>query len=529
MLQPMQPIGQQQRPGTNMPQAPGQQTMPAGAAFQRGILPGGIASNPEDIKAAYGGTPQGQQKLQQSAQQGDYLSAIALAQILEEERERASAKAAQGGKPQPVVDRMRDEAVELRRQDLEEQQAKRLGMEQQRSQAAMAQMVQQGGRPPMQGIAQLPAQNVAQPQAMAAGGIVAFGDGGDVERKMSEEEVRPVGADPYAGMSTQRVLERFGRQQLGTNREEAERRAREEYAKYGGYTPEERAAQEKRIAQLEAYDREMYDPEKLRNEGLIAALAAGSGVGSIGQVLGNVGVAGLNYDNKMRELARQRMEGRHKKAEDWLEAQRGARVKGYEAGVGEGKEVLQGQRYGASALGDVLQAQAAQARLAQSGGGAENRAQRMAAEDVARDEYINILKSELTDMRKAYKEGTPEYRAKLKQVFDREAAIYKKYPGAVPPTAPTFEEPPAAAPKEESKPWFRGVPEGSNFGDIAGGIVSSMFGGRSAPQQGDGQAQAPTQSAAPSEMLAGAQFAGYAKGTNKRVYKTPDGKMYTEQ
>ena len=35
--------------------------MPAGAAFQLGILPGGIASNPEDIKAAYGGTPQGQQ------------------------------------------------------------------------------------------------------------------------------------------------------------------------------------------------------------------------------------------------------------------------------------------------------------------------------------------------------------------------------------------------------------------------------------------------------------------------------------
>ena len=50
MLQPMQPVGQPQKPGMNMPKAPGQQTMPAGMAMQRGILPGGIASNSEDIK-----------------------------------------------------------------------------------------------------------------------------------------------------------------------------------------------------------------------------------------------------------------------------------------------------------------------------------------------------------------------------------------------------------------------------------------------------------------------------------------------
>ena len=147
MLQPNQPIGQQAPQG--MQRAPGQQTMPAGAAMQRGILPGGIASNPEDIKAAYGGTPQGQQKLQQAAGQGDYLSAIALSQILEEERQRAATKATQtteGGKPPPVVDRMREEAVDLRRQDLEEQQAKRLGMENQRSQSAMAQMAMQAAQ-----------------------------------------------------------------------------------------------------------------------------------------------------------------------------------------------------------------------------------------------------------------------------------------------------------------------------------------------------------------------------------------------
>ena len=510
MLQPMQPIGQQQRPGTNMPQAPGQQTMPAGAAFQRGILPGGIASNPEDIKAAYGGTPQGQQKLQQSAQQGDYLSAIALAQILEEERERASAKAAQGGKPQPVVDRMRDEAVELRRQDLEEQQAKRLGMEQQRSQAAMAQMVQQGGRPPMQGIAQLPAQNVAQPQAMAAGGIVAFDNGGEVVEKLTEEEVRPVGPNPYAGMSPRQMGLEYARSQLGTNRDEAERRKREEYMRFAGMSPEEKAAQQKRLAELEAYDREAYDPERLRREGLAAFLMGAANTGGIGETLARSGQSGLNYSNKMRELARQRMEGRHKAASDIEEAQRGVRAKAFDIGAGEGKELLGGQRQGVAALGDIMQADATAARLAQSGGGAENRAQRMAAEDVARDEYINILKSELTDMRKAYKEGTPEYRAKLKQVFDREAAIYKKYPGAVPPTAPTFEEKPEEPTKEESPGIMSGL--------------SNMWKGISEGVQRIQQGQQPSasSSALPPGIPQGSVKIGTSGGNP--VYQTPDGK-----
>jgi hypothetical protein len=371
MLQPMQPMGQSagQKPGQNIaaPRNPGQQTMPAGAAFQRGILPGGIASNPEDIKAAYGGTPQGQQKLQQAAQQGDYLSAIALSQILEEERERAAAKAMpqEGqGKPEPVVDRMRNEAVELRRQDLEEQQAKRLGMENQRSQQAMAQMVGQAARPPMQGVAGLPAPNVAQPRAMAAGGIIAFEEGGDVERKPSEQEVRSVGADPYAGMSRRQIIDKAGRELIGMNQEEAARRAREEYVKHAGFTPEEKAAREKRIAETEAYDRAMYDPTKLQNEGLAAFLMGAANTGGIGETFARAGQSGLNYSNKMRELARQRMMDRQKQAEEFEDAQRGVRGKGFEVGQAAGLGALKARESGLKEFTDLEQAeiQAASAR-----------------------------------------------------------------------------------------------------------------------------------------------------------------------
>lgn len=442
MLQPMQPMGQQQKPGMNMPKAPGQQMMPAGAAMQRGILPGGIASNPEDIKAAYGGTPQGQQKLQQAAGQGDYLSAIALSQILEEEREKkASMAAPQGGKPPSIVDQKRQEAVELRRQDLEEQQAKRLGMEQQRSQGAMAQMVQQAARPQMPGIAGLPAQNVAQPQAMAAGGIVAFsGEDGSVVEKPTEQEVRPVGPDPYAKMSNRQILESYGRRELGTDRAEAERRKREEYMRFAGYSPEEKARQEKRIAEMEAYDRQAYDPERLRNEGLASFLMGAANTGNIGETLARAGTSGLNYSNKMRELERQRMADRQKQAEAWDEAQHGARVKGYEAGVGEGKEVLQGQRAGIAGLGDVLKADAASARI---GAGSSSREMENARQEYEGNPEIKNLVAKLKD----YEIGTPEYNQILARMQQIEKAVYDKWKLTPPSTGvPQAVE----APKKES-------------------------------------------------------------------------------
>lgn len=497
MLQPMQPTGQQQKPGMNIQRSPGQQMLPAGAAIQRGILPGGIASNPEDIKAAYGGTPAGQQKLQQAAGQGDYLSAIALSQILEEERERAAAKSAQGmqeGKPAPVVERMREEAVELRRQDLEEQQAKRLGMEQQRSQSAMAQMLQQASRPQMQGIAQLPAPNVAQPQAMAAGGIIAFDNGGEVVEKVTEEVVRPVGANPYAGMSNKQIVEKYGREQLGTSRSDAERRAREEYMKFAGYTPEERAAREKRIAQMEEYDKQAYDPDEMRQQRLIRALSsARSHAGA--QALGDYGLASSLYYDKQRELSRQRMSERQKQQEAWEEAQRGARIKGYEAGTTEGKEVLAGQRQGIAGLGEVIQAEtsAANAAMRAGGSGSGNKALEDASQAVARDRQIQEMTKYMRD--NSLEPGSAEYNKYAKMIEDRERAIYAAF------KVPYPEYPQTASPAEEPPKKEGG------FWSGLGNLVSSLGQGVQKLQSGQSQKDAPIPVPADrSKMVAGQMY-----------------------
>lgn len=524
MLQPMQPTGQQQKPGMNMPQgapqgapqrAPGQQTMPAGAAMQQGILPGGIASNPEDIKAAYGGTPQGQQKLKQAAGQGDYLSAIALSQILEEERERAAAKATpqEGGeKPQPVVDRMRDEAVDLRRQDLEEQQAKRLGMEQQRSQGAMAQMAQQAARPPMQGISQLPAPNVAQPQAMAAGGIVAFAKGGDmpveVEEKTTEEIVRPVGANPYAGLNNRQIVEKYGREQLGTNRQEEERRAREEYLKFAGYSPEEKARQEKRIADMEAYDKEAYGPDRVSSDRLFYALANARGANP-SETLSNYGISSINYGNKMRELVRQRMSDRQKQAETWDEAQRGARVKGYEAGTGQGKEVLAGQRQGIAGLGDVIQAETSASNAALRASGSGGDAYAKASKLIAIDPTIRNLNKRLEYMVKNGEQDTPEYRQIQQDIADREAQYYEKYKveGILPP--PIKE--PEVKPKDEGN-WLTNLFSGDKQKE-RGQQLNQQLGLGSTPQ---------SQGNLPQGIPPGSVKIGASNGNP--VYETPDGK-----
>jgi hypothetical protein len=504
MLQPMQPTGQQ-KPGMNMPQgakpqAPGQQMLPAGAAMQRGILPGGIASNPEDIKAAYGGTPGGQQKLQQAAQQGDYLSAIALNEILEEERQRAAAKAAQmgEGKPPTIVDQKRQEAAELRKQDLQEQQAKRLGMENQRSQAAMAQMVGQAARPQMQGLAGMPAPNVAEPKAMAAGGIVAFDNGGGVpnpptnQPQVSEQQIieimernpgitrdeairlamgqglgepRPVGKP----LGLRQLVEQTGRGMMAQDPRRAEIEARENYMKYGGYSPEEKAAQEKRIADVEAYDREAYDPDTMRTQRLFRSLSAARGM-SGAESLGNYGIASSLYRDKQRELERQRLTDRQKKAEEFMEAQRGARIKGYEAGTGAAKGARDEQKSGLGSLTDILQSDiSASARVGAGGAGATNKALEDASQAIARDPEIIDLKGKL----KEQVVGTQLYIDILKRIRDKENAYYKWF--KVPtPEFPELVEPPEP-PKEE----------GFSFGKFFDNISKAMKPSGSQPKEID--------------------------------------------
>lgn len=550
----MQPIGQQpQKPGVNMPggmpQQPGRpQTMPAGAAQASTLLPGGITNSIQDIKDAYGANPQ---RLQQAQQQGDILSAIALQQILEEQKSKKRQmeldKARQSGQPGTIIEQKQQEAVELRRQDLEQQQAARLGLENQRSQSAMAQMAQQAARPQMPqmqqpqpmrrpGISSLPAPNAAEPRAMAAGGIVAFDEGGNVNPatnlpRVSQEAVdeyirthpgatiqeaqaaltgRP--AQPAKPLGLRALIEEGGRRKVGLDPAQVASQTREEYAKYAGYSPEEVAAQNKRIAETEAYDRQAYAPERLQNEGLAAFLMGAAGKGGIGETLAGAGMSGLNYSNKMRELARQKMADRQRQAEEFMEAQRGARVKGFESGQTARKETLGEQAVGMKELGDLystdVTAETARQRIG-AGGGAGNKALEDASQAVARDDIISALKGKLKDEMV----GSPEYNKIVTQIESRAKAIYTAF--KVPyPEMPAAEQAPET-PKEE--PWYKKV-----FGRNEQARSNLGIGSLNQPPA----AQKPA--ASDGGMPPGAKYIGNAKGTGYPVYETPDGKRYVK-
>ena len=476
MLQPNQPMGLPQQPKPmGVPQGMPQQApqgMPAGAAQATMLKPGGITSNISEIKDAYAAEPQ---KLEQAAKT-DFLAAIAWQQLVSEQEAKArdlKLKEAQqtGQQPPTVIQQRQQQALELRKQDLEQQQAKRLQSEQQRGQQGMQQLAQQISRgAPPQGIAGIPAPNAAEPRAMAAGGIVAFDEGGDVnpptnqERSASDAEVdemlrrnpgltiqnarnilagRPI-TRPEEGkpQGLRSIIEGNVRRDLTANRGDAEVAGREQAMRYMGYTPEEKAAQEKRIGEMEAYDKAAYAPERLQNEGLAAFLLGAGGRGNIGSVMQGAGVAGLNYSNKMRELARQRMEDRQKKSEDWMEAQRGVRTKAFELGQKEGTAADTARGTALREGTNLLEADIRAAHAAQAGGSPEDKRLLTVLARINNDDQIaNLLKDREKNRVQA---GTPEYQwyqdqiNKIRKAYFDEAGIkqpsmniqYDPYPAA---------------------------------------------------------------------------------------------------
>ena len=110
----------------------------------------------------------------------DLLELIAYEQLTREKRQLMAAQQAKsmppGGMP-TIKEQKEDEAFDLTKQELAQQIGKTL-----------QQKAAQQGRPPMMaGVAAAPgAQNVMPPQAMAAGGIVAFDSGGPIRAEYSE-------------------------------------------------------------------------------------------------------------------------------------------------------------------------------------------------------------------------------------------------------------------------------------------------------------------------------------------------------
>ena len=150
---------------------------------------------------AYRGNPQALEKKYQMSK--ELIDLLAL-QKLKTEREAAAREmqlemAGQQGQPATVAQQREQEALETNKQELMQQQGAL--MQQQTAQRNQnLQNVMSGNAPrmaaaaPQGGLPNLPAPNVATPKAMAAGGIVAFADGGDTGYDIGGGEYTPSGA-----------------------------------------------------------------------------------------------------------------------------------------------------------------------------------------------------------------------------------------------------------------------------------------------------------------------------------------------
>lgn len=183
MLQPNQPMGTPNMAATGpqgaKPQQPQQQTAPAGALM--GMMPGGGIMAPIDkVANAYASNPQA---LDQKGLNGDLLAALAAQRLKSKmeaaKRELEMAAGGQQGQPQKtVVEQNEDALLEMTKNEMQQEQAETLQQKQNQMQEGQKRLMQQAMNQ-QAGLPGLPAPNVAQPKAMAAGGIVAFADGGD--------------------------------------------------------------------------------------------------------------------------------------------------------------------------------------------------------------------------------------------------------------------------------------------------------------------------------------------------------------
>ena len=304
---------------------------------------------------AYRGNPQA---LMQRYQQSQQLIDLLALQKLKSEKEAAARslqmqQAPEGGLP-TVAQQREQEVMDMTRQEVAQQVGQTAQRQQQQQQAAMQQL--------LSGIARAPgAGNAMSPQAMAAGGIVAFDRGGsarlsdedDEERKREEELMvrRALMQQAEAGPARPPIIENTqalteaaqGRAAPGgianlptasnavlsaanTARElfgtgpaqstaakaaddayQAQLRAIERYATDVGQRPTMTAeARVARLADIAAAKERMqkeFDPESERLNSLIAALSAMGGRTSIGS-MGAAGARAAMSQEAQREAAR---------------------------------------------------------------------------------------------------------------------------------------------------------------------------------------------------------------------------------
>jgi hypothetical protein len=233
----------------------------------------------------------------------------------------------------------------------------------------------------MQGVAGLQANNMS-PKAMAAGGIVAFQEGG-----RAEDEVDPaLNAEMMRFIESQRQaptreaprqpemgsLARQGiRNLIGTlTPQEVFRQRQEEATRAAGYSPEERDKLERHLKDRESIDARRFDPEKRRSDALTQFLLNAAGRTGIGSVLAGGGAGIVNFENAMDAAERAAMVDRQKHESGIIDVGPASRLAGMKLGSEGERTAMTGLAQG---TGDAIRLEQIQAAAAKAGINPEDR------------------------------------------------------------------------------------------------------------------------------------------------------------
>jgi hypothetical protein len=291
-----------------------------------------------------------------------------------------------GGQQMPTIaDAREKEVLDLTKQELAQQTTGAMRTQQSQQQQAAkdlvertAQMPKQSQSPMVQGVAGLQAPNMST-KAMAAGGIVAFQEGGraedEVDPALNEEMMRfiesqrqaPAQARPRSESLAQRGI----RTLIGTRTpDETFRQRTEEATRAIDYTPEERAIMQRQIADRAAMDESRYNPERTRSEALTRWLLGAGGRTGIGSVLGGAGAAATNYQDAMQKEARNALVDRQRQEAGIVDVSPAARMAGMKLGSEGERTAMTGLAQG---TGDAVRLEQIQAAAAKAGINPEDR------------------------------------------------------------------------------------------------------------------------------------------------------------
>jgi hypothetical protein len=417
---------------------------------------GGINQDVQAKMDAYRGNPQA--LAQQYSQSQQLIDLLAL-QKLKSEKESAAREMQLkmgGGEGMPTVAESREkEVLDLTKQELAQQTAGTMQTQQAQQQKAAQEMVkQQAQQPPIgQGLGGMPAPNIA-PQAMAAGGIVAFQSGGEPEFEefeQLEEGVRPPEPprrlrNPQEGLAQRGIRTLIGDKTPQEVFAERQKMAQEA----ANYSPEERAVMQRQIDERAALDSARYNPDQRRSEALTRFLLGAGGRSGIGSVLGGAGAAAVNYQDAMDKEQRASMVDRQKQEAGLMDMGPASRAAGMKYGTDAERTAMTGLAQG---TGDAMRLMQLAQQAAARGNPAEEKKYSNAARQIVGDSVIKAWSRSLLELEKGGQQNDPQYNDLLAKIASREQQIKAQY-GINDPVIPIANPNSGPAEPEKEPGWW---------------------------------------------------------------------------